>query len=236
MEQQVLLTLAANGYPVNRDEGNCSAILEDGTAHGIKCPPVIIQCFEFPPLEYLNRQRLQGIELLYLSAEDHALLTYKGMEKVATVAQHYTTWKEYAYVGVEAELLRNNATWNVSLVDGMGGFVKPQEFVSEAHRLGMRFGVYTIYDSREPSQRGCATTPGCETNNKTAELGFIFEMGADSVFVENVAEGREILLMFENELTYRAARLTTGGAAGVSATLTTVLCMCLAAGIVTLVM
>ena len=40
MVQWALPRLASGCYPVNSDdEGNCSAILEDGTAHGIICPP-----------------------------------------------------------------------------------------------------------------------------------------------------------------------------------------------------
>ena len=76
------------------------------------------------------------------------------MEKVKAVAQHYNTWKEYAYFCVEAELLLNNGTWNVSTGDSMGGYVKPQDICSEAQPMDETRRVIT--PSTIQKNRHCA--------------------------------------------------------------------------------
>lgn len=100
----------------------------------------------------------------------------------------------------------------------LGGFIPARDIVVEAHALGipnvkvkitcfgdvkmegksliksflgLEVGIYTIYDSREPSRRGCVSG-NCDPENKEMELYFYFEMGVDGMFVENVGEAREI--------------------------------------------
>lgn len=77
----------------------------------------------------------------------------------------------------------------------MGGFVDPMEIPTQAHALGMAVGIYTIYDSREPSNRGCATGV-CDPENKELELFYYFKLGVDGMFVENVMEARELRQKF----------------------------------------
>ena len=213
MEQQLLDALAFYGYPITRtDQENCSA-WAGGSSHMIPCPPVILQCFQLSAVEYL-RSRTNRVELIYLAEEEPELLTYKGMERVARVVHHYVTWKDFLYHGVEAGLNLLNATWNATLIDSMGGFVKPSDFLEHAHKLGMKFGVYTIYDSRETSSAGCPAGTGCDWGSKQAEMNHFLGMGVDSLFVENVAESRELLLRFEYQLVIekRAAVVAEGGA------------------------
>ena len=209
MEKQLLITLASQGYPVNGvDEGNCKANIS-GTLHDIKCPPVIVQCFETPALEYLKSQT--DLELLHL-VDDPKLLTYKGMQRVAQIAKYYSTWKEYLYVGVAAEMTYRNKTWNETEVEQLGGFIPPKEFAVQAHKLGLKINLYTFPDSREPSTRGCAIVPGCEPANKIKELSYYFDLGVDSIFIENVAESKAILSQYEDEFKYRNYKLATAQA------------------------
>ena len=213
MEERLLDTLVSYGYPIGaKNRGNCSAFV-DGAVHSIPCPPVIIQCLQLPVLQYL-RMRTERVQLLYAAYYDPELLTYKGMERVAAVAQHYVTWKEHIYQDVETMLALVNITWNASEVDSDGGFVKPHDFVNHAHGLGMRFGVYTIHDSRETTSTApavaCANALDCVRNSKIFEVNYLVRMGVDGFFMENVAESREILLRFEHDLIIENIMATRG--------------------------
>lgn len=80
----------------------------------------------------------------------------------------------------------------------MGGFIPPQNVVREAHKAGLKVGIYTIYDSREPSGRGCSTgVENGDPENKEAELYYHFGMSVDGIFVENVEEARELRLAYQ---------------------------------------
>lgn len=93
----------------------------------------------------------------------------------------------------------------------MGGFIPPQEIVEEAHSLGLKIGIYTIYDSREPSGRGCSTGPeNCDPENKEVELFYHFAMGVDGIFVENVQEARELRLTYQYRVIDADSKTGTG--------------------------
>jgi len=85
--------------------------------------------------------------------------------------------------------------YNKTEIEQLGGFIPARQIVQEAHTLGLKVGIYTIYDSREPSHRGC--TVKCDPENKEMELFYYFDMGVDSMFVENVPEAREIRIKYE---------------------------------------
>ncbi|CAG7733545.1 unnamed protein product, partial [Allacma fusca] len=174
MEKRLLENLYNAGYPRKNDSRtNCSANI-DGATFPIPCPPVIIQSFELPSLQYLKPNT--NFDLLQLIDDDAPLLTYKGMEEISKVAQYYAPWKEYLYVGADADLKFNNKTWNQTEIDSLGGFVPPTEFPKVAHDLGMKIVLYTINDSHEKSTLGCANVTGCEAKNKTKELDYFFEL------------------------------------------------------------
>ena len=200
MEDQLLATLASYGYPIGaQDSGNCSAVVF-GAVYTIPCPPVIIQAVQLPVLQYL-KTRTERVQLLYVAEYDPESLTYKGMERIAAVAQHYVTWKEHIYQDVGKMLALLNITWNASEIDSHGGFVKPHDFVNHSHRLGMKFGVYTIHDMRETISAGpagaCTTVPDCSDSIKANEVNYLLRMGVDGFFMDNVADSREILLRLE---------------------------------------
>jgi hypothetical protein len=85
---------------------------------------------------------------------------------------------------------------NNLLLDSKGGFIDPKQIVGQAHALGLKVGIYTIYDSREPSNRGCGIGQ-CEPENKEMELFYYFDMGVDGMFVENVGEARELRMTYQ---------------------------------------
>jgi len=218
VEKLLLQTLAEHGYPINLiSDGYCEATV-DGGKHPIPCPPVIVQCFETPALEYLKSQ--SDLELLQLIQDQAELLTYKGIKEVSKVAKYYSTWKEYLYVGVAAEMTYNNKTWNETLIDSLGGFVPARKFAKEVHRHGMKVVLFTFHDSREPSTRGCAVVPGCQPEDKTKELDYFFELGVDGIFIENVAESRAILMDFEAQEEIRGVRRSARNFASALATYT----------------
>ncbi|XP_037033745.1 glycerophosphodiester phosphodiesterase GDPD6-like [Bradysia coprophila] len=198
MEDVFLNSLTANGYALNATQSpQCRAIFDNVNAT-INCPPVIIQNFDKNALAYISTQT--DLDLMMVVHPDLPWVTFQGMAEVSLFSRYYCVWKEYMYVGVEAELAYNNKTYDAELIESMGGFVPAKEFVTEAHRLGMKMALFTINDSREPSRRGCAITPGCDPDDKEEELFYFFEMGVDAIFIESLAESREIRMKFDFQI------------------------------------
>lgn len=195
MEDVFLDTLKLNGYSLNSSqESSCRATF-DNINKTINCPPVIIQNFDKNALEYISTKT--DMDLMMVVDPDFPWLTFQGMKEVSSFSTYYCVWKEYMYVGVEADIAYRNRTYDVEMIESMGGFVPAREFATEAHRLGMKMALFTINDSREPSRRGCAVTPGCEPENKEEELFYFFEMGVDAIFIESLAESREMRMKFD---------------------------------------
>lgn len=65
------------------------------------------------------------------------------------------------------------------------------------HSVGVKVFIYTIYDSREASRRGCTVV--CDPENKETELFYYFDMGVDGMFSENLPETREIRMKYQYE-------------------------------------
>lgn len=195
MEDLLLDVLESNGYALYSSQNSSCRAVFDNVNETISCPPVIIQNFDKNALEYISTQT--DLDLMMVVHPDLPWVTFQGMEEISNFSSYYCVWKEYMYVGVEAELAYHNKTYDVELIESMGGFVPALQFVTEAHRLGMKMALFTINDSREPSRRGCAITPGCEPENKEEELFYFFEMGVDAIFIESLAESREMRMKFD---------------------------------------
>jgi len=138
------------------------------------------------------------VEIMTLIHPDVYLLTPSGFEEIANYSQYICLWKEYMYTGVEAEIAFKGWEHDPELVDLLGGFYNPEEFVSEAHRLGVKMTLFTIPDSREGSGRGCAVE--CDPTNKEEEMFYFFEMGVDGMFVENIPESAMLRMKYDYEL------------------------------------
>lgn len=191
----MLDALTTNGYSLYSSQKSWCQATFDNINQTIICPPVIIQNFDKNALEYISTQT--DLDLMMVVHPDIPWVTFQGMREVSSFSSYYCVWKEYMYVGVEAELAYHNKTYDVRLIESMGGFIPAHQFVTEAHRLGMKMALFTINDSREPSRRGCAVTPGCEQENKQEELFYFFEMGVDAIFIESLAESREMRMKFD---------------------------------------
>jgi glycerophosphoryl diester phosphodiesterase len=192
METKLLETLRAYGYPT---EAMHTPACKHESEH-IPCGDVIIQSFEQDSLQYLKGKTNR--ELMMLVDNDTPLLTYEGLKNISTFAAYYGVWKEHLFSGPEAVLIAGGKPIDIENVTKWGGFPSVKTFVDDAHKLGMKMSIYTIYDSREPSRRGCDVK--CQPENKTEELFYYFEMGVDGLFVENIMEARELRLQFENQL------------------------------------
>lgn len=198
MENQFLTVLLTNGYPLlSHMPDACVANISAGTNQVVQipCPPLIIQNFDRNVLEYFSG--VTNHILMLVVHPDLQYLTYKGFESVANFIQYYCVWKEYMYVGVEAELNYTNFEYDHDFIANLGGFMPPEEFVLQAHKRGIKMALFTINDSRENSRRGCAINPGCDPENKTEELFFFFDMGLDGMFIENIGETREMRMEFD---------------------------------------
>jgi len=191
MENRALLILKKYGYPIkNGDGGKC----ETKEGHPVPCGPVIIQCFHKNSLKYLSTKT--DTELMMLIEHDPSLLTRAALDELATFIRYYTVWKETLVSGVEAVLNYNNITYNGTEIEAAGGFIPKEDFPGLVHGKGMELGIYTIYDSREPSHRGCEIQ--CEKpENKTEELFYYFRLGVDAIFVENIKEALELELQYD---------------------------------------
>lgn len=206
MENLLLNTLSQNGYPTKEGDVPRCNYTNNANVFDIECGHVIIQSFEMECIEYLNSQT--NVDLLKLvSIQNFEELTYEGIKEVAGVAQHFHIGKEYLYTGIEAALREYNYSPDPQRIASLGGFVPPQDIVKESHALNLRVGIYTIVDSHENSNRGCAVE--CEPNDKEKELFYFFEMGVDGVFVENVPEAVILRMKFDHQLQLK--QLTSSG-------------------------
>lgn len=125
---------------------------------------------------------------------DANLLTLEALTELAPFVTYYSVWKEVIYSGVEAVLKYNNIEYNSTEVEEAGGFIPSEDFSKLVHSNGMKLGIYTIYDSREPSLRGCEIK--CAPENKTEELFYYFGIGVDAVFVENIKEASDLRMQY----------------------------------------
>ncbi|CAG7828443.1 unnamed protein product, partial [Allacma fusca] len=147
MEDAFLEVLIRNGYSIKGDsKEDCKR-----KNLSIKCPPVFIQCFELPPLEYLKTKT--SYELAMLVEDDDSLLTFEGIERVSKIVNNFYVWKEILHVGRPELISRFNFTYNKEAIEFLGGFVPFEDLPSVVRQQGMKLGIYTIYDSREESHR-----------------------------------------------------------------------------------
>lgn len=206
MENLVLNTLSANGYPIKQGDVPRCNYTNGANVFDIECGHVIIQSFEMDCIKYLHGQT--NVDLLKLvSVENFEELTYEGIKEVASVAQHFHIGKELLYTGIEAALRGYNHSYDQEHIASLGGFVPPADIVKESHALNLKVGIYTIVDSHENSNRGCAVD--CEPNDKEKEMFYYFEMGVDAFFVENVPEAIILRMKFDHQLQLK--QLTSSG-------------------------
>ncbi|KAG4067348.1 hypothetical protein HA402_000339 [Bradysia odoriphaga] len=208
MENLLLNTLTDYGHPIRQGDVPKCNYTNNGNNFDITCGHVIIQSFDMDCIKYLHQSLGNGapVDLLKLvSIQNYQELTYDGLKEVAGVAQHIHIGKEYLYTGIEVAL--QNYNYDKERIANLGGFVPPGDIVKECHALNLRVGIYTIVDSHENSNRGCAIQ--CEPNDKEKELFYYFEMGVDGFFVENVPETVIIRMKFDHQLQIEA--LTSSG-------------------------
>ena len=204
MENKLLSKLREYGYAVGQnDTENCFA-----GQNRIPCPPIVIQSFEFPTIEYLSN--LTKIDLVMLVWDDPQFLTRKGIQKIAKVAQYYSIWKESVFTGAES-FLRHANKRQVDGSEGQtteedGGFIPPHEFAQFVHKEGLKLVIYTVYDSREPSYLLGTERNNVTVESKKAEMQKYFDVGVDGIFVENVAESRAILREAVSNLRFNSLR------------------------------
>ena len=163
-EDEVLRVLEKHGYP---GKGN-----------------VVIQNFDFESLEYIRTK--SDVDLCLLVMFNSWVLTPKGLDKVGKVVTSVGPWKEFLVNGIEPELIMRDRAINQTEIAELGGFIDPKKLVDEIHHRNMDVIIYTIYDSREPSNRGCSIK--CENLTKKEELEYFFRMGVDGIFCENLPE------------------------------------------------
>jgi glycerophosphoryl diester phosphodiesterase len=206
MEDRILDILFAYGYPLtNTSEPNC--ISDQDNNAPVQCGHLIIQSFELSSMEYIHSRVPYVEKSMLINSMKLPLLTYKGLEQLSTWISYFSPWKELLYTGILAEIEKEGIEYDKDLIESLGGFIPPREIVREAHSLGVKVFIYTVYDSREPSRRGC--TVSCDPEDKKGELFYYFDLGVDGVFGENMMENREIRLMYQYERVNNVTATTT---------------------------
>ena len=145
---------------------------------------------------------------MMLVDDDARLLTREGLNAISSFATYYSVWKEYLYNGVKPVLKAKNIDYDEKEIEEVyGGFIPKDSFISEVHDRGMLMGIYTLYDSREPSMMGCSIQ--CRPENKTFEMFHYFGLGVDAMFVENIKEATELRLKYDYLLSSAATPCNT---------------------------
>ncbi|KXN66580.1 PLC-like phosphodiesterase [Conidiobolus coronatus NRRL 28638] len=210
-EDKVLSTLKKFGYPINKEDcDGCYSRVKDQKTGNVTevdfpCGEVVLQNFDFDSLKYL-RSKTDLIPLVMLNDDDPLLFTRKGLDEIAKYANWYSPWKEYAVVGVEAELADRKIKYDPAKIAELGGFIPKGDFVKECHKRNLRFVPYTFYDSREKSYRGCSIK--CYPENKREEFFYFFNMGADGLFCENTPEAIQLRTEYNDFLNAKAQNIT----------------------------
>ncbi|KAI9296926.1 PLC-like phosphodiesterase [Neoconidiobolus thromboides FSU 785] len=216
-ENKALDILKQNGYPLKAsDPSNCIAKIEtkvpkvpgkcaEKEQKPVKCGKVAIQSFDFETIKYLNTKvDKKLVDLVMLVDDDVELYTYKKLDEISQHATWFSPWKEFIYVGVENELKGRNVTYDQVKVEKLGGIVPGKQIISECHKRGLRVVLYTFYDSRETSYRGCSVK--CEPENARDEYRFYFDLGVDGLFVENANEAIQMRTEYSTELRLNVTR------------------------------
>lgn len=187
METMFLDELRKNGYhPEKVTKSTC-----DYKGVAIPCSQMVVQCFDVETIKYLRE--VTDLSLLTLmDTSNMEYLTYKGMESLANVTQYVGLWKELLYTGTEQQLIYEKMEWNETAIGELGGFIEPENLVNYVHSLGIKMGIYTLYQSMEKSQRGCASGVCDEGVTKELELNYYFDLGVDAFFVEGVTDSMRI--------------------------------------------
>ncbi|KAJ9064007.1 hypothetical protein DSO57_1034933 [Entomophthora muscae] len=192
-EDHVLQVLQRHGYALKRNH-------RPRKGRG----KLMLQSFDFESLKYLRTKVDLGVvDLVMLNDDDPYFFTRAGLEELSKHANWLGPWKEYLYLNPKEQFDGSKTKYNSSQVDEWGGFLSKCEVVRIAHRLGLKIVLYTFYDSREKSQRGCAI--GCESEDARAEYTYYFSMGIDALFVENIGEAIQARTEYNTKLWARIA-------------------------------
>jgi len=169
-EDLVLKTLSDYGYPIFEGQvERCFSQLDSNST--VPCGSLVIQSFDYKSMLYLHEKApLVPKSMLVSGTAPH--LTHQGLQQLSTWA---------AYVSPAKELLLSGKS---ILAEGE---IPAEEIVSEAHKLGLKVFIWTVYDSHE-------------SLNKEEELYKYFAMGVDGMFAENIPETREIRSKFYYEV------------------------------------
>ena len=149
---------------------------------------IIIQSFEPDVVTYLRSRT--SVDIMLLVDTDYSWLTRQGLVRAAHIgATILSPWKGIlAAGGVRSYLKEAGEPIDEHLIQQQGGFpdANPLEFIQTVHRAGLSIIIYTFYDSHEPTQVQHWYT------SRREELGAMFKIGVDGLFVEDVAEAKAI--------------------------------------------
>ncbi|KAI8818574.1 PLC-like phosphodiesterase [Fimicolochytrium jonesii] len=187
MEDLVLQTLEANGYPLRKKD---KAVLD------AKCTkprgPVVIQSFEPDAAKFAVEgvpSKCPNTDFLLWNVD---ILTPKGLNEVAIYATALGPWKGFYLEGIVASLASDNATAILPLlqktIDANGGLIPAKHLSKEIKKRGLKQMPYTFYSSYDVPAKKDHNAGDTALHERTLELFYFMAQGMDALFVENVAE------------------------------------------------
>ncbi|PVV02508.1 hypothetical protein BB560_003037 [Smittium megazygosporum] len=161
-----------------------------------------IQSFDQDTCQYLAKTT--KVPIVALDQSHPTYFTPKGIQNIATYADTFSVGKDLLVAGPQAFFDLNNITYSKQEIESMGGFLTPKQIVAEAHKCGLKVCPYTLYDSRQSNGLLCSRVNDtrlawCPKNRKE-ELYYFFDLGVDSLFVENIFEAQMLRLAYNYEL------------------------------------
>ncbi|KAI9298278.1 PLC-like phosphodiesterase [Neoconidiobolus thromboides FSU 785] len=209
-EDKVLEILRKNGYPLKEgDVENCQAKISKDIQDKcspkkevkVPCGKVVLQNFDFESLKYLTKfTHPSKVEHVALVDKYAWFYTPKGLDIVARYATWFSTRKDFHLNEIADEFQARNVTYDPKEVESLGGFIKAKDLIKECHQRNLKVVPYTFYDSREPANFGCKST--CFKGDTRDEFYYFFKMGADGMFVENLAEAVQLRTEFNTMLRF----------------------------------
>ncbi|KAJ2849532.1 hypothetical protein IWW36_002570 [Coemansia brasiliensis] len=209
-EDRAILTMEHYGWahvssPVNRSAHEDLDLqplrkLPEGTKLG----PAAWQSFDLDTAEYLATHT-SSVPVVALLESLPWAFTHRGLDRLSQFASIVSPWKDFFMAGAETVFQANGVLWNATEIHKMGGFISPQELVSEIHKRNMSVSPYTFYDSHQDMAYLCQTNSsvgGYCPADKADEFFYFFKQGVDFMFVENIVEANLLRSRYADKLKY----------------------------------
>ncbi|PVU91259.1 hypothetical protein BB559_004211 [Furculomyces boomerangus] len=214
-EDKLIETLTKRGYTQNQPPPKKPLMKGDDLLNQMlnvdnsDLPPssykvATIQSFDPECLQYLSTKT--KIPLVNLDSTIAMYYTPGGLDYMAKFASIFSMAKQVLITEPALYFELSKISYNATQIAALGGFLSTADLVKECHKRGIELSPYTFYDSRQSLANICDTVSDprikfCPKNSKE-EQNYMFNLGIDYLFVENVFESQSLRLAFDYEIRY----------------------------------